>query len=257
MRLNFSAQGAGVPLIILHGFLGSVDNWRAMSKRLAAYYKVYCLDLRNHGASPHGPVMNYATMADDVREFCASENIQRAHLLGHSMGGKVAMQFTVDHPQSVAKLVVVDIAPKAYAPTHRPLLTTLSELDLSSCKTYGDLDRSLEGPIPEASLRQFLIKNLARGADQSFHWRIGLAEIIENYDELTQAIVTNDPIATPTCLIRAERSSFVTDDDIPAIRQMFPNAGIVTIANTGHWVHFDAADEFYRTVTEFLAADGR
>ena len=128
MRLNFHVQGNGVPLITLHGFLGASDNWRAMSKRLAAHFKVYSLDLRNHGASPHSPVTHYAAMAKDVREFFASENIDRAHLLGHSMGGKVAMQFAVDNASYIDGLVVVDIAPKAYPPTHKPLLAALRRL---------------------------------------------------------------------------------------------------------------------------------
>ena len=148
MRLIFQVQGDGVPLIILHGFLGASDNWHAMSKRLAAHCKVYSLDLRNHGASPHSRLMNYAAMAEDVREFCAGEKIHRAHLLGHSMGGKVAMRFTADNPQAVAKLVIVDIAPKAYPPAHRPLLAALTALELASFQTYGDIDRALEEKIP-------------------------------------------------------------------------------------------------------------
>jgi pimeloyl-ACP methyl ester carboxylesterase len=165
MRLNFHAQGEGVPLIILHGFLGSMDNWRAMSRRLAAHFRVYCLDLRNHGASPHSSIMNYAAMADDVHEFFINQNIDRANLLGHSMGGKVAMQFTADNPQAVTKLIVVDIAPKKYPPTHMPLLAALSGLQLGNYRSYSDVDRALQGQIPEAPVRQFLIKNLARGAD--------------------------------------------------------------------------------------------
>ena len=193
MRLNFHVQGDGVPLIVPHGFLGSSDNWRAMSKRFAADYKVDSLDLRNHGASPHSPVMSYAAMADDLREFFASEKI----------------------------------------------------------------DRTLEGQIPDVPVRQFLIKNLARGADPSIAWRIGLAEIVGNYDELTKAIVVDGAIVNPTCFIRAGRSSFIAEGDIPLIRQMFLSAQIVTIADAGHWVHIDAADEFYRAVTGFLLADGR
>ena len=256
MRLNFHVQGKGVPLIILHGFLGASDNWRAMSKRLADQCKVYSLDLRNHGASPHSPVMDYAAMADDVREFFASENIDRAHLLGHSMGGKVAMQFALDNASVIDGLVVVDIAPKAYPPAHRPLLAALKALDLANCKSYSDADRALAGNIPEPRLRQFLITNLARGTDGMFHWRIGLAEIIANYDALTEAVSADSAVATRTCFIRAGRSNFIADDDLPAIRERFPNAVVVTIADAGHWVHIDAADEFFRIVSGFLRAGG-
>ena len=252
MRLNFLVQGDGVPLIILHGFLGSSDNWRAMSKRLSAHFKVYCLDLRNHGASPHSQAMSYPTMAEDLREFFAREKIDHGHLIGHSMGGKVAMQFAIEEPHSVARLVVIDIAPKAYPASHRPLLTALKALELAGCKTYGDVDRALEGAIHETQVRQFLIKNLARGADASFHWRIGLDEIISNYDALSEAVSVDRAVANPTCFIRAGRSNFIADADIPQIRQMFPNAEIITVADAGHWVHIDAADQFYLAVTGFL-----
>jgi pimeloyl-ACP methyl ester carboxylesterase len=257
MRINFDAQGEGVPLIILHGFLGSMDNWRAMSRRLAAHFRVYCLDLRNHGASPHSPIMDYAAMADDVHEFFINQNIDRANLLGHSMGGKVAMQFTADNPQAVTKLIVVDIVPKKYPPTHMPLLAALSALQLGNYRSYSDVDRDLQGQIPEAPVRQFLIKNLARGTDQTFHWRIGLDEIIANYDTLTQAVNIDAAIANPTLFIHAGRSGFVANIDIAAIRRVFPNAEIVTIANSGHWIHIDAADEFYEYVTGFLLDNNR
>lgn len=255
MRLNFHVQGDGVPLIILHGFLGSSDNWRAMSKRFATHFKVYCLDLRNHGASPHHPAMSYPAMAEDLREFFASEKIDHAHLIGHSMGGKIAMQFALDESHSVKRLVVIDIAPRAYPPTHRPLLAALKALELATCNSYGDVDRVLEREIRDNQVRQFVIKNLSRGADASLHWRIGLDEIISNYDALTEAVNADRAVATRTCFIRAGRTNFIGDADIPRIRQLFPNAEIVTVTDAGHWVHIDAADRFYQTVTGFLSGD--
>jgi pimeloyl-ACP methyl ester carboxylesterase len=253
--MNYHTQGDGVSLIMLHGLLGSSDNWRVMSKRFAAHYKVYCLDLRNHGASPHDPAMSYANMAADLSEFLASEKLDHAHLIGHSMGGKVAMRFALDQPDSVAGLVVIDIAPKAYPPTHRPLLIALKALELTTCNTYGDIDRALEGQIRDTQVRQFVIKNLARGADETFYWRLGSDEIIVNYDALTEAVSAHRPVATRTCFIRGGRSNFIADTDIPWIRQLFPNAEIVTFADAGHWVHIDAAERFYQTVTEFLQGD--
>ena len=254
MQLNFHVQGDGVPLIILHGFLGSSDNWRVMSKRLARQFKVYCLDLRNHGGSPHSQSMNYAAMTDDLREFFVSEHIDQAHLIGYSMGGKVAMQFAINEFHSVDRLVVIDIAPKAYPPAHRPLLTALKALELAGCKTYGDVDRALEEAIRETQVRQFLLKNLGRGADASFHRRIGLDEIISNYEALTEAVSADRAVVNPTCFIRAGRSNFIDDANIPQIRQMFANAEIAII-DAGHWLHIDAADQFYQTVIGFLLAD--
>jgi len=252
MRLNFHVQGDGFPLVILHGFLGSSDNWRAMSKRFAAHFKVYCLDLRNHGGSPHSQTMTYGAMAEDLGEFFANEKIGRAHLLGHSLGGKTSMQFTTDRPNSVARLVVVDIAPRAYPPTHGPLLAALGRLDLTRIASFGAADRALADDIGDTELRQFLVKNLARGADQSFHWRIGLAQIIASYDELTEAITPSGRIDTPACFIRAGKSRFIDDADIPKIDELFTNARIADIADAGHWVHIDAPELFYRTVTGFL-----
>lgn len=201
--------------------------------------------------------MNYAAMADDLGEFFAREHIDCAHLLGHSMGGKVAMQFTATTAKCVSKLTVVDISPKKYPPTHRSLLAALRGLQLANYKSYSEIEHAIEGQIPEAPVRQFLLKNLARRADQTFHWRIGLDEIDANYDQLTGAVVADGIVETPTCFIRGGRSNLIADVDLPAIRQIFPTAEIVTIANAGHWIHIDAAPEFYETVTGFLLRNGR
>lgn len=152
------------------------------------------------------------------------------------------------------KLVIADIAPKAYPPTHRPLLNALTALELNSCATYADADRALAGEIADAPLRQFLVKNLARGADNKFHWRIGLTAIVDNYDELTKAVEIGRSVATPTCFLRGGRSSFITDADLPAIAEKFSQVEFVTLAGAGHWLHIDAPDDFFHAVTRFLTA---
>jgi esterase len=253
MRLNYQVQGYGRPLVILHGFLGSSDNWRSMSKRLSSHFTVYCLDLRNHGQSPHSDAMDYPIMAADLREFVETQSLAQAFFLGHSMGGKVAMQFAGQYPERVDKLVVVDIAPKAYPPTHQSLLAALRAVDLRAAKKFSDIDSALNGPIPDTAVRQFLMKNLTRD-DRGFHWRIALDAIMQNYNALTQAVVVERPFSKPACFIRAGRSNFVADEDAAHIRKAFPQAKIETIASAGHWVHIDAADEFYQTVTGFLTA---
>ena len=254
MRLNFQVQGHGRPLVILHGFLGSSDNWRSMSRRLSSRFTVYCLDLRNHGQSPHSDAMDYPIMAADLREFVEEQSLAQVFLLGHSMGGKVAMQFAGQYPERVDKLVVVDIAPKAYPPTHQSLLAALRAVDLRAAKNFSDIDSALRGPIPEAEVRQFLMKNLTRSSDRGFQWRIGLDAIMQNYGALIQAVVVERPFSKPACFIRAGRSNFVADEDAALIRKAFPQAKIEMIARAGHWVHIDAADEFYQTVTGFLTA---
>jgi esterase len=254
MRLHFQVQGDGHPLIILHGFLGSSDNWRAMSKRLAALYTVFAIDLRNHGHSPHSGVMNYPLMAEDLREFVDEHAVSKAFLLGHSMGGKVAMQFAAEFPDCVEKLVIVDISPKSYPPSQRPLLSALQNLDPSALTTFADADAALAPAVADSALRQFLLKNLTREPGGGFRWRIALDSIAANYDELIKPVATRNTFDKPACFLRAGASSFVEENDLAPIRESFPLAEMRTIANAGHWLHIETPDEFYRAVTEFLAA---
>ena len=198
-----------------------------MSKRLAVSFKVYILDLRNPGASPHTPVMHHAAMADDVREFFASENIDHAHLLGHSMGGKVALPFAANNASSIHRPVVVDIAPKAYPPAHNSLIAVPTALEIAAARPTATPDRALAGNIAEPWVRQFLITNLARGKNALLHWRIGLEEFIANYDALTEAASAGNAVATRNCFLRAGRSNFIADDDIPEIRERIPNVLVV------------------------------
>jgi len=254
MRLYYRHEGQGEPLIILHGLLGSSDNWRAMSKSLAQHFAVYSLDLRNHGQSPHAVEMNYPVMAEDIREFIETHDLMRVFLLGHSMGGKIAMQFAAAYPEEVEKLVVVDIAPKAYPPSQKPLLAALRALDLERIGSFADADAALMAAIPETALRQFSIKNLSRDETGRFRWRIGLQEIAENYDALTEGIAIDPPFEKPACFIRGGRSDFIADEDAALIRRGFPRARIETIERAGHWVQSEAPEEFYRTVVRFLSS---
>ncbi|MGE5302053.1 MAG: alpha/beta fold hydrolase [Alphaproteobacteria bacterium] len=252
MRLNFQARGDGPALIILHGFLGSLDNWRTAGQRLGARFRVTTLDLRNHGHSPHDPVMNYPVMAEDIHEFLDQQNIASAHFLGHSMGGKVAMQFATTRPQSVDKLIVVDIAPKSYPASHQSTLASLRNLDLRSFKSFGEIDAALVPHIPSADIRQFLMKNLIRQPNAGFRWRIDLEAISRNYVELTKPVAPKNTFARPVCFIRGGQSDYLQDEDLPLIKRLFPQATLVTITHAGHWVHVDAAEEFLKAVTEFL-----
>src|SRR5919108_369745 len=217
MRLSFQVQGEGFSLIILHGFLGSSDNWRGMGKRLSDRYAVYSLDLRNHGSSPHSDIMNYRVMAQDVREFIDDHGLSSSFVLGHSMGGNVAMHFATEFPNRVDKLIVVDIAPKAYPPFYRPILRALSALELSAYKSFGEVDAALKSAIPEAPLRQFLVKNLARDEQGGLRWKIDLKVIERNYDNLAMAIAPQQNFTGPACFIRGGRSHYIHDGDISLI----------------------------------------
>ena len=252
MRLNFQVHGDGLPLILVHGLLGALDNWRSMSKRLATRYRVYSVDLRNHGHSPHSEMMNYSVMAQDLSEFFNAHSIESAFILGHSLGGKIAMQLALESPARVDKLIVADMAPKSYLPVHRPLLVTLRQLNLGRLKSFVDAEAALAPAIGDAALRQFLIKNLERARDGSFHWRIALDSIIANYDELIKAIRSDNRFDKPVCFLRAGRSEYIEAGDLTLIREHFPCAELRTIADAGHWLHIEAPDEFFRIVTDFF-----
>jgi esterase len=252
MNLHFETVGEGSPLVILHGLLGSADNWRSMSRRLGAQYKVFAVDLRNHGRSPHSELFDYPAMVADLHEFMERQALSAVALLGHSMGGKVAMQFAADYSEGVDCLVVVDIAPKAYAPSQRNLLQAMRSLDLRRYKSFGEIDAALAANIPERSLRQFLLKNLSRDDNGRLYWRIHLEAIHRNYDQLTLAMTPERTFGKPTLFIRGGRSNYIEEGDLPAIRQIFPHAEIATLPEAGHWAHIDAPEEFFQTVANFL-----
>src|SRR5262249_4592837 len=188
MNLHFEVVGEGRPVVILHGLLGSADNWRSMSRRLGAYYQVLAVDLRNHGQSPHSNILDYDVMVADVREFMERQALRRSIVLGQSMGGKVAMQFAVRYSEQVDRLIVVDIAPKAYEPSQRYLLKAMGSLDLSRYKSFADVDAALAPEVSSESLRQFLIKNLARDENGRLRWKMHLEAIDRNYDKLLHGL---------------------------------------------------------------------
>jgi pimeloyl-ACP methyl ester carboxylesterase len=252
MNLHFEVVGEGRPVVILHGLLGSADNWRSMSRRLGAHYQVFALDLRNHGRSPHSDILDYDVMAADVREFTEQQALRRIILLGHSVGGKVAMQFAVEYSQQVDRLIVVDIAPKAYEPSQRYLLKAMQSLDLSCYKSFADVNAALAPEVSSESLRQFLIKNLARDENGRLRWKLHLEAIDRNYDKLLRGLGVERSFNKPTLFIRGGRSNYIEDDDAFVIRQMFPQAEIATLPKAGHWVHVDAPEEFFQTVVNFL-----
>src|SRR5215831_12464684 len=251
MNLHFEVVGEGRPVVILHGLLGSADNWRSMSRRLGAHYQVFALDLRNHGRSPRSGILDYDVMVADVREFMGQLALRRIVLLGHSMGGKVAMQFAIEYSEQVDRLIVVDIAPKAYEPSQRYLLKAMRSLDLSRYKS-ADVDAVLAPEVSSESLRQFLIKNLARDENGRLRWKMHLEAIDRNYDKLLRGLGAERSFNKPTLFIRGGRSNYIEDDDALLIRQMFLQAEIATLPKAGHWVHVDAPEEFFQTVLNFL-----
>jgi len=252
MNLHFERYGEGHPLIILHGLFGSLENWRTVSKTLSQSFDVFALDQRNHGRSPHNDVLNYRVLAEDLKEFMQRQGLSSAHLLGHSMGGKTAMQFAVTYPDQVNKLIIVDIAPKAYPLGHDTIFSALFALDVKTLRTRQEADTALAKHLPELALRQFLLKNLQREGSGAFRWRINLDAIRKNYEEILKRIETDRPFEKPTLFIKGENSDYLQDRDVAVITAIFPSAQIFTIPGTGHWVHAEAPREFACRVLDFL-----
>ena len=253
MKLYFHVTGHGHPLVILHGLFGSSDNWFTLAKFFGEKYKVYAVDQRNHGRSPHSDQFNYRTMAEDINNLMIHEGLESIYLLGHSMGGKTAMQFALMYPEKIDKLIVVDIAPKVYPPKHDSIFEALFALKLDKYKMRAELDSALSQYIADYAVRQLLLKNVFRDGAGNFKWRIDVDAIHKNYDKINEAIDCGTQFDKPTLFIRGSKSHYIRDDDIPLMKSIFPSAECVTIENAGHWIHAEAPQKFTETVLEFLA----
>jgi pimeloyl-ACP methyl ester carboxylesterase len=252
MQLNFKKLGEqGDHLIILHGLFGMLDNWQTLAGQFAQHYQVWIVDQRNHGKSPHSQEFNYRILADDLDDFMQQHGIQTAHLIGHSMGGKTVMEFALVYPQKIQKLIVVDIAPKAYfGGSHLRLIDAMRSLDLSKVNRRNDADNMLKERIPEEGVRLFLLKNLMY-TDHGYDWKVNLASLDANYKIITGSIDRGN-YDGPTLFIRGEQSDYIQLDDMDEIKEMFTNAEFVTIAGVGHWVHAEAPKEFLSIAEDFL-----
>ncbi|HEX9659288.1 MAG TPA: alpha/beta fold hydrolase [Rhodothermales bacterium] len=245
-------RGAGKPLIILHGLFGSGDNWRSLSRRFARQFDVHILDLRNHGRSPHDPEMSYRAMAEDVLQYLDRHRLDRSHIIGHSMGGKVAMACALMYPEAVQKLVVADIAPRDYQPAHDDIFAALDALDPSTLESRDEGEAILKQYLPAPHVRQFLLKNLQRLEDGAYEWKLNLPVIRRSYGELrTWPSFGGGTFPEPTLLIWGTESPYVTDEDRDAFLETFPVARFAGM-KAGHWLHADDPGEFYRIVREFL-----
>lgn len=252
MQLHFKEYGRGRPVILLHGLFGASDNWHPVATRLAERFHVFAPDQRNHGQSPHSAEMNFSLMAGDVDEFMAARGLPAARVVGHSMGGKTAMQLALEFPARVEKLVVADMAPRQYAPSHDKIFAALLALDLAVYESRTPMEAALADPIPNLVLRRFLLKNLGRDAAGRFFWKINLPGLANNYPNLCEPVFAPRPFTKPALFIRGGKSDYLQARDEPRIRELFPQSQIQTIAGAGHWVHADATDEFVRRLLDFL-----
>jgi pimeloyl-ACP methyl ester carboxylesterase len=252
MQLHFQSYGHDRPLVVLHGLFGSLENWHSISQKLADEHQVLALDQRNHGDSPQATEMSYQLMAADLKEFATSRSLGKISLLGHSMGAKTAMVFALNYPDMVEKLIVVDMAPRAYPPHHSQILKALLSLDLDSFTNRTEMEAQLAGAIPDLIVRRFLLKNVKRDSAGAFYWQMNLAGIIANYARLNEAISSAHSFNKKALFIRGERSDYIREEDMPRIRDLFPRAEFCEIQGAGHWVHADAPEPFLRKVREFL-----
>jgi len=252
VQLNHYTCGQGFPIVILHGLFGSSDNWQTLSKQFKDHYTVFTLDLRNHGNSPHDDLFNYDVMAGDLREFADVQKLSEFFLLGHSMGGKVAMRFAAQFPERVRKLIVADIAPKAYPPHHLPILEAMTSVNLSQYTTRSEVDRALMGHIPDIAVRQFLLKSVERDSSGHMKWKIHIHALRDHYDDIAGAPGLERPFENPTLFIRGGNSDYINPHDEPEIRRQFPRATIKTIEGAGHWLHAEKPAEFFALCRDFL-----
>jgi esterase len=257
IELYYQSYGTGFPLIVLHGLFGSSDNWQPVAKKLGAKFEVLTLDLRNHGRSPHSDEMSYAVMAGDVREFMAQRGFARAHVLGHSLGGKVAMEFALRHPALVAKLVVVDMAPKIYPPSHVPLFEAMLALDLDSFRERGEIDKALAAKVPDTRTRMFLLKNVGRDEAGKFKWKLNLPAIYQNYPKLKEAIESDRTFDGPVLFVKGGKSDHILPEDKARITRLFPSAQVEELASAGHWVHADDPEGLVSVLEAFLGEHDR
>jgi esterase len=255
MKLFFRKYGTGDPLIIMHGLFGTSDNWNTIAKKYGEHFTTYTIDLRNHGQSPHSDVWNYDVMAEDVAELMDAENISSAHIMGHSMGGKVAMFMAGKFPERLNKLIVADIAPKYYTPHHDEIIAALNGLDLHAITTRKEAEAYMETRITEDGVRQFLLKNLywkEEPKGSKLAWRFNLPVITEQIDHVGKVLPANVFFEGPTLFLRGSESDYILDEDIDNIQEHFPNCKLDTIQGAGHWLHAEKPAEYLKVTLDFL-----
>lgn len=235
----------------MHGLFGSSDNWFTLAKVFAEKFTVYLVDQRNHGQSPHTDEFNYKLLTEDLAAFIKEHQIEKPHIIGHSMGGKTSMNFAVKYPDVLDKLVVVDIAPKSYPVHHDHILDGLHDIDLNTLTSRTEADKLLSRQVPEPDVRQFLLKNLARNSEGKFEWRVNIHAIDEHIEEIGAGMQYEGQFTGETLFIKGVRSNYYAPGDEENILKIFPTAQFVTL-NTGHWVQAEDPKAFSETVLKFL-----
>ena len=239
-------------MVILHGLLGSRQNWRAVAVKLKNSFSVYVPDLRNHGTSPHHDSFGYDEMAEDIKCFLQEHVGAPTTLIGHSMGGKLGMRLAAIFPEMIANLVVIDIAPRSYVPIDKSILEALLSLELGRYSRLEAIFDDLATTIPDAAFRHFLLKNIVRDKTGRYHWRIHLKAIHDGYQDICKDPAIQRVTGVRTLFVRGGQSNFIEDEDLTIIKSLFPRSRVKTVANAGHWVHIDAPEATCAIITQFV-----
>ena len=249
----YGAENDGTLLIVLHGLFGMSDNWGSFGKSFGQQMPVHVLDLRNHGHSFHSSEMSLPVMVHDLDNYLTEHGLTAVNLLGHSLGGKVAMQFALNYPQKVSKLIIADIAPRAYPPHHHDIFEALCAVDMAGMTNRADVQQELEKYIHDTGVLQFLLKNVYRSGENRLDWRFNLDILKDKYEEfITPGIVPAGSYQGPTLFLAGERSDYIRSSDEAQIYELFPNARIQQITGAGHWVQAENPAEFNQRVSTFL-----
>lgn len=255
LTLNYKEYGSGpITLIILHGFLGSLDNWHTLATAWGnTGIHVYALDQRNHGRSPHTGEHSIGLMADDLYDFMEQQHLERAVILGHSMGGKVAMQFSLSHPERTEKLIVADMAPRGYrGGAHDDVFKAIHHVDLDKAQLRKDVDQAMAQYLGDAGTRQFVMKSLDRVDESHYRWKFNIETLERNYPDMISEISSEQAFEGPALFIKGGNSLYIQDKDRELIGKLFPNYTLKTIEGAGHWLHADNPKVFSELVLEFI-----
>jgi esterase len=251
MQLNYKEFGQGQALIIHHGLFGSLDNWMTIARQFAEHFHVYLIDARNHGQSPHDEQWDYPIMAHDLYEFIQQHNILHPVILGHSMGGKVAMHFASEHPEMLDKLIVVDIAPKDYPPHHQEVLQALNAVDFTKIKSRKEAEDAVSSYVTDFAVKQFLLKNMYWKNAEELAWRFNLGVIEKNIEQIGKNTLGNTVIDVETLFVAGAKSHYILPSDETQIKAYFPHSEVLFFPNAGHWVHAEAPKELLEAVLKF------
>ncbi len=248
-------EGEGKPLLILHGYLGMSDNWKTLSAKYAEQgFQVHSLDLRNHGRSFHSDEFSHELMMQDVMDYCKFHNLQKISLIGHSMGGKLAMFIAVTYPDLVDRLIIADISVREYPPHHQDILEALNSVDFSIHTDRKQVEDVIATYITDFGTRQFLMKNVYRVTPEQLGFRMNLKSLTQNYDNMGIEIPKGSRYEEPVLFLRGENSNYIRERDEQDIINIFPKAEIRTISNAGHWLHAENPNDFFNFSMKYLKA---